>query len=196
MPASEPLPPDTAAISNNREESGLWLWHGEAPAQSGAALPAPPPSGVRRIVPFVASAAHNVRGCLGPPGALALGLAVIGFAAWAMVFALSGGEPVPRKAAVAASAPLLSPSVATAASSTVPAVARPPQPEAVPALPPSFVQTAKERTERETIKPRVSHRWRHVKKARASFARTWTEEPCRYHCDASAEPMTWRGGGD
>ena len=193
MPASERLPPDTSAISNNSEESGLWLWHGEAPARSAAPLP---PSAVGRIVTFVASAAQHVREWLGPPGAFALGLAIIGLAAWAMVFALARGEPVPRKAPVVVSAPPLSPSVATAARSVAPAVAMPPQPTAVPALPPSFVQTGKERAELEPIKPRLSHRWRHVKRARASLARPWTEEPCRYRCDASAEPMSWHGGGE
>jgi hypothetical protein len=89
MTASEPSSPD-----NDRQEQGLWLWHGEAPAQSEALPPIQPLSRIKRMTHLLVSAAQrSMRLALNGPALI--GLALIGSAAWAMLYLLPSGEPVP-----------------------------------------------------------------------------------------------------
>jgi hypothetical protein len=88
MTASEPSLPGAPLVSNDCQESGLWLWHGETPPQGAASPPASPDrssSPVERIADLVGSTARRAR-WMGPP----MGWFLIGFAAFVMAHALSG----------------------------------------------------------------------------------------------------------
>ena len=94
MTALEPFPSDTAPISNENQEAGLWLWHGEAPVRDEApSLPAPSFRRIKRIAHLIDSAAQGATR-LAQPNRRALGLALIGLAAWTVVYLLPSGAPV------------------------------------------------------------------------------------------------------
>jgi hypothetical protein len=76
MTASEPSSPD-----NERQEQGLWLWHGEAPAQSEALPPIQPLSRIERMTHLLVSVAQrSMRLALNGPALI--GLVLIGSAAY------------------------------------------------------------------------------------------------------------------
>jgi hypothetical protein len=191
MTASEPSSPD-----NERQEPGLWLWHGEAPAQSEALPPIQPSSRAQRITDLLASATQRA-GWLTPPKGPAISLALIGLAAWAMLYLLTSGEPMPGDTTAAASAPIPPLGVVRPAStvpSTAVAIARL---DPVPAPPASIAQTGQGPIERKTGKSWAWYRSRHGKRAHAAFIHLrapayW--EPCRYQCDWAGS-ITWHGGG-
>jgi hypothetical protein len=83
-----PEPPSPGTISNDGQQSGLWLWHGEAPPPP--APPVPPPSRIERTVKAVVSAARSA-GWMAPPS----GMAGIALAAWAALHFLPGGQSMP-----------------------------------------------------------------------------------------------------
>jgi hypothetical protein len=192
MTASEPPSPE-----NERQEPGLWLWHGEAPAQNEALPPIQPLSRAKRITDLLVSAGQRARRLASPNGPALIALALLGSAAWAMLYLLPSGEPVRGIRPVSASPPIPRPGVIRAASpvpSTAVAIARL---APVPAAPASIAQTGQEPIEHKTGKSRAWHRSRHVKRAHAAFVHLRTPvywEPCRYQCDWAGS-ITWHGGG-
>ena len=63
MTAPEPSSPD-----NERQEQGLWLWHGEAPAQGEALPPIQPLPRIKRMTHlFVSVAQRSMRLALNGP---------------------------------------------------------------------------------------------------------------------------------
>lgn len=191
MTASEPSSPD-----NERQDPGLWLWHGEAPAQSEALPPIQPSSRAQRITDLLFSATQRA-GWLMPPNGPAIWLALIGLATWAMLYLLPSGEPMPRNMTAAASPPIPPLGVVRPASpvpSTAVAIARL-DPVSAPRA--SIAQTRQEPIEHKTGKSRAWHGSRHGKRALTAFLHLrapayW--EPCRYQCDW-ASSITWHGGG-
>ncbi len=189
MTASEPSSPD-----NERQEPGLWLWQGEAPAQSEALPPIQPLWRIKRMTHLLVSAAQRSMG-LASNGSALIGLALIGSAAWAMLYLLPIEEPGDTTAA--ASPPIPPPGVVRPASpvpSKPVAIARL---EPVPPPPASIAQTDQEPIEHKTEKSRAWHKSRHVKRAHAAFVHLRTPaywEPCRYQCDWTGS-ITWHGGG-
>jgi hypothetical protein len=191
MTASEPSPPD-----NERQESGLWLWHGEAPTQSRALPRIQPLSRIKRMTHLLVSAAQRSMQ-LALNGPALIGLALIGSAAWAMLYLQPIGEPVRGDTPVAASPPIPPPGVVRPASpvpSKPVAIARL---EPVPAPPASIAQTDQEPIKHKTEKSRAWRGSRHVKRVHAAFVYRRTPaywEPCRYQCDWAGS-ITWHGGG-
>ena len=188
MTASEPSSPD-----NDRQEPGLWLWHGEAPAQSETLPPIQPLSRIKRMMHLLVSAAQRSMG-LASNGSALIGLALIGSAAWAMLYLLPIEEPGDTTAA--ASPPIPPPGVVRPASpvpSKPVAIARL---EPVPPPPASVAQTDQEPIEHKTAKLRAWHRSRHEKRGHAAFVHLRTpaySEPCRYQCDWAGS-ISWHGG--
>ena len=189
MTASEPSSPD-----NERQEPGLWLWHGEAPAQSEAPPPIQPLSRIKRITQQLVSAGQpSVRMALNGPALI--GLAVIGSAAWAMLYL----QPIvqPGDTTAAASPPMPPVGVVRPASpspSQAVAIARL---EPVPPPPTSITQEGQEPTEHKTAKSRAWHRSGLGKRASAAFFYRGPpaySEPCRYQCDWAGS-ISWHGGG-
>jgi hypothetical protein len=193
MTASRPSPPDTGPISNESEDPGLWLWHGEAPAAGEAPPLAPPRSHLKRTAHHLGSAAQRAKWMVAPNAFTVIWLAVIGLTAWAMLHLLPAGEPMPRNIPVAASQPVSSPTAVRPA--PPPAAVTPVQLDPVPAPPALTAQTVEQSTERKAVKSRAAHRSRLVKRMHASFVHAWAWEPCRYNCDNWTVPMTWHGGG-
>jgi hypothetical protein len=190
MTVSEPSSPD-----NDRQEPGLWLWQGEAPAQREALPPIRPLSRIKRMTHLLASAAQrSMRLALNGPALI--GLALIGSAAWATLYLLPVGEPVRGDTPVAA-APTVQSLGSVRPAKPVPPAAMP-SVQLGPAPPPvSIAKTVKEPIEPKTTKSRAWHRLRHVKKAHAAFVHLRTpaySEPCRYQCDWAGS-ITWHGGG-
>jgi hypothetical protein len=191
MTALEPSSPD-----NERQEPGLRLWHGEAPTQSEALPSIRPSSRAQRITDLLASATQRA-GWLTPPNGPVIWLALIGLAAWAMLYLLPSGEPMPGHTTATASLPIPPPGVVRAAS-TVPsisvAIARL---DPVPAPPASIAQTGQEPTEHKTGKSQTWHGSPHRKRAHAAFVHLRApaySEPCRYQCDWTGS-IAWHGGG-
>jgi hypothetical protein len=142
MTALEPFPSDTAPISNENQEAGLWLWHGEAPVRDEApSLPAPSFRRIKRIAHLIDSAAQGATR-LAQPNRRALGLALIGLAAWTVVYLLPSGAPVLK---------------------TTPAVVFPPVPSPVAAGParptPAAAATMSSRTKPRLRRLRFTSRW-------------------------------------
>ena len=195
MTALEPFPFDTAPISNENQEAGLWLWHGEAPVRDEApSLPAPSFRRIKRIAHLIDSAAQGATR-LAQPNRRALGLALIGLAAWTVVYLLPSGAPVLKTTPAVVFPPVPSPVAAGPARPTPAAAATTVQSDQAPTPPPSIDQPVDEPTPPNPIKPRPSHRSRLGKRMRASFVHWGTWEPCRYNCDSWVVPMTGHGGG-
>jgi hypothetical protein len=191
MTASEPSSPD-----NERQDPGLWLWHGEAPAQSEALPPIQPSSRAQRITDLLFSATQRV-GWPMPPNGPAIWLALIGLAAWAMLYLLPSGEPMPRNMTAAASPPIPPLGVVRPASPVPPTAVAIARLDPVSAPRASIAQTRQEPIEHKTGKSRAWHGSRHGKRAHTAFLHLrapayW--EPCRYQCDW-ARSITWHGGG-
>ena len=190
MTASEPSSPD-----NERQEQGLWLWHGEAPAQSEALPPIQPLSRIKRMTHLLVSVAQrSMRLALNGPALI--GLALIGSAAWAMLYFLPTGEPVRGDTSIPAAPIVQSLGGVRPARPVPPAAMRIVQ--LGPAPPPVMIaKTVEEPIEPKTAKSRAWHRSRHVKRAHATFVHLRTpaySEPCRYQCDWAGS-ITWHGGG-
>lgn len=225
MMGSEPSLPEAPRISGDDQESGLWLLHGQTPAQGETAPPAPPASRSKGIAYFLGFAVRGAKR-LASPDMLWLGLVLIGLAAWAAVIFLPDEEPWPKNTPVAASPPVPSPAAASPVGAQPPAMATtaqsgqaptPPAPSPVaaspagpqlpaaattaeldqaPTPPPWIVQPMEQPTGPRTLKPRVSHRRRLVRRVHGSLVQRWAwEPPCRYNCDNWTVPMTWHGGG-
>lgn len=187
-----------APISNDSQESGLWLWQGEAPPQSEAPPPAPPArprSRVERIVDLVGSAAVLRARWMGPP----TGWLLMGLAAFVIAHALSAGGPRPGNMPAAAPQPVPSPSVALAASPA------PPDGMTVAHL---GQMSEPSRSIAQRMPGRNEHipaKWRTSRRSRLVVRRAYPllvyrsapvfREPCRYQCDDLAEGMTWHSGG-
>lgn len=154
---------------------------------------------VKRVAQLFISAAQGAK-WLAPRNRTALGLVFIGLVASAIVYMLPSSEPVSGSAPATASAPTLSQGAVRPAIPMPPAAAALVQAdEPVPTPAVSMPQTGEGSAGRKTVKPRAWHKWRLVRRAAhaSSFhVRTAVlSEPCRYHCDDWAEPMTWHGGG-
>jgi hypothetical protein len=208
MTGSEPPLPDTPLISGDEQQSGLWLLDGQMLANGGTTPLALPPSRTGRIAHLLVSAAQRAGWPVLPNGPL-LWFVLIGLAAWTALYLLPSAEPM-RNTTVAASQAVPSAVVALPARPVPPEVvalpARPVPPAAATTAlldqaltpPPSIGQPVEEPSEPKTLKPRSSHRPRHVKRVRAKFVHAWmpvVSEPCRYNCDNWTVPMTWHGGG-
>lgn len=190
MTAPEPSSPD-----NERQEQGLWLWHGEAPAQGEALPPIQPLPRIKRMTHlFVSVAQRSMRLALNGPALI--GLALIGSAAWAMLYLLPTGEPVPGDAPIPAAPVVQSLGSARPARPVPPAAI--PIVQLDPAPPPVMIaKTVEEPIEPKTGKSRAWRGSRHVKRAHAAFVHLRTpaySEPCRYQCDWAGS-ITWHGGG-
>jgi hypothetical protein len=148
---------------------------------------------VKRVAQLLSSARHAR--WLAPPIGTALGLVLIGLAAAGVVYLLPRWQPIPGNTSAAASAPgAMRPAIPIPPATET--VAQSDEPVSTPAA--SMPQTVKGSDGHKTAKSRASHKWRVVKRPRASFFGRRTavlSEPCRYHCDDWAEPMTWHGGG-
>jgi hypothetical protein len=208
MTASEPSLPGAPLVSNDGQESGLWLWQGETPPQGAASPPASPvgpSSRVERIADLVGSAARRAR-WMGPP----TGWFLIGLAAFVMAHALSGGGPIPANTLAAAPqpappAPAVAPQPGPSPSAALPASPTPPTGVPVAQLGQvsepsgSIAQRMAGRNEH------IPAKWRASRRSRLVVRRVYPllvyrsapvfREPCRYQCDDGAEVMTWHGGG-
>jgi hypothetical protein len=118
---------------------------------------------------------------LAPPMGTALGLVLIGLAAAAAVYLLPSRQPIPGNTSAAASPP--APAAVAHSDDPVPAPA---------AL---ITNTVERSAGHKTVKSRTSHRSRFAKRVHAAGRTAVFSEPCRYHCDEGAEPVTWHGGG-
>ncbi len=220
--APEPFLGDTAAMSSDNEEPGLWLWHGAEPSKSeepaqGAApakreapsemTPGASPSRVERIADRLRSAMGRA-GWIAPPGAMAL-LALAALAAAQLL--PNGGPRSPNTATVQSQRPRSTsvgrrstpmPPIAKLEQVAIPLPALPvlpaPHLEPVPLEPLSATQPAAGRAVHKTLERRVAHRSRRAaRRVHASLAHRpkpmlWAD--CRYRC-GWMEPMTWHGGG-
>jgi hypothetical protein len=153
---------------------------------------------VKRVAQLFISSARGAKWA--PRNRTALGLVLIGLVASAIVYMLPSSEPVSGSAPATASAPTLSQGAVRPAIPMPPAAAALVQAdEPVPTPAVSMPQTGEGSAGRKTVKPRAWHKWRLVRRAAHAWsfhARTAVlSEPCRYHCDDWAEPMTWHGGG-
>jgi hypothetical protein len=196
MTGSEPPLPDTPLISGDEQQSGLWLLDGQMLAHGQATPLALPPSRTRRIAHLLVSAAQRAGLPVLPNGPL-LWFVLIGLAAWTALYLLPSAEPT-RNTAVAASQAVPSAVAALPASPVPPAAATTALLDPALTPPPSIGQPVEEPSEPKMLKPRSSHRPRHVKRVRVTFVHARTpvvSEPCRYSCDNWAVPMTWHGGG-
>lgn len=190
----EPSSPDAATRSNESQEPGLWLWHGEAPASGEAAPLAPPGSRLKRIMRLLGSAAQRVGPKVTPNALAGVWLTIIGLTAWAVLHLLSGGEPVPGNTPIASPLPVASQAIVRPARPLPPAAVTVARLDPLPA-PASTAQTVKPPPERRAVKSRASHRSRLARRVHASFVQAWVSDPCRYSCDNWTAPMTWHGGG-
>jgi hypothetical protein len=208
MTASEPSLPGAPLLSNDCQESGLWLWHGETPPQGAASPPASPAgssSRVERIADLVGFAARRAR-WMGPP----TGWFLVGLAAFVMAHALSGDGPIPANTLAAAPqpappAPAAAPQPGPSPSAALPASPTPPTGVPVPQLGQasepsgSIAQRMARRNEHIPAKWPASRRpqlaARRVYPLLVGRAAPVFPEPCRYQCDDGAEGMTWHGGG-
>ena len=193
MEASKPPLPDTVPISNDSQETGFWLWQGEAPPPR----PAPaiqPSSRFERLATAISSAARSAR-WMGPPS----GLALIALAAGLALHLLSGGRSMPGNMSAAAPLPVAAPSLARPVS--------PPLAASLTEAPVDQVQAPSAPTVQAMDGP-IRHnpvKWRArrrpsltARRSHALFARRPTPvfvEPCRYQCDGWAEAAAWHGGG-
>jgi hypothetical protein len=171
------------------------------PALTAAALPRYIPPlmlSVKRLAHLLVFSPQRAK-WLSVRNRTALGLVLIGLAAWAMVYLLPSAEPVPGNTPAAASPPAPSPGVVRPTILIPPASATLPQSDnPVPSPAASKPRSVEGSAERKTAKSRASHKWRMVERLHASFFRgraAVLPEPCRDHCDDWAEPMTWHGGG-
>ena len=193
MEASEPPPPDAPLISNDSEESGLWLWRGEIPPPRPAS-PVRLSSRLERVATFFISAARSAR-WLGPPS----GLALIALAAFVTAHLLPGGQSTRGNTSAAALRPVSAPSLARSISPAPPAplTEAPVDRAQAPSAP--ITQAVAGLTQHKPVKWRAMHRSRlTVRRSRALFARRRTPvfiAPCRYQCDGWAEAAAWHGGG-
>lgn len=189
--ASTPPLPDTMPISNSSQESGLWLWRGEAPSPP----PAPsvsPPSRIERVAVPIISAARSARWMAVPSG-----LALVGLAAWVALQLLRGGQSIPGSTPVAAPQPAPTPSLARPISPAPPPITDALLDQVEPPSAP-VTQAMAEPTQRKTVKWRARRTSRlAARRSHAWFARSRTPlsiAPCRYQCDW-ADGTGWHGGG-
>ena len=192
MEASKPPLPNAAPISNDSQESGLWLWRGETP-QPPPMPPVPSPSRIERVAARIIAAARSAR-WLAPP----TGLALISLAAWVSLDLLAGIHSMPGKTSVAALSSAPPPGLARQIIPTPP----PPLAEApldqVPAQSAPVTQAMTEPTQRTAVNWRARHKLPlTARRSHLLYAHRWTpvfDEQCRYHCDW-AEAGAWHGGG-
>jgi hypothetical protein len=138
------------------------------------------------------SAARSAR-WMAPPS----GLALVGFAAWASLHLLSGGQSVSTNTSAAALQPVPAPSLARPISPAPPPLAEAPLDQARAPSPP-VTQAVAGPAQHKTVKWRARRRSPLiVRRGHTWFAHRWTPvfmEPCRYQCDWM-EPTAWHGGG-
>src|SRR5271170_734557 len=212
MEASKPpLPVDASPISDDSQESGLWLWRGEVlspglePPVAVAPSVAPPcaaasPADMTGVVEISTPSAVRTPSCIerlrtlfisaarsAPWMAPASVWALIGLAAFVMAHLLPGGHSMPGNTSTAALLPVPAPGLARPISLPPP----PPLTEApldqvqAPSAP--VAQAMAEPTLHKAIKWRASHRSPlTVRRSHPLFAQRWTPvfvEHCRYRCD-------------
>jgi hypothetical protein len=189
MEASRPPPPDAPLISNDSQESGLWLWRGEAPSPRPAP-PVRPSSRLERVASLFISAARSA-GWMGPPS----GLALVALAAFVTAHLLPGGQAMPGTTSAAALQSMPAPSLAHSISPAPPAplIEAPVDRVQAPSAPVRQAMVG------PTLHKPVRWRARHtIRRSHVLFARRWTPvfiQPCRYECDW-AQGTAWHGGGD
>ena len=154
-------------MSDESQESGLWLWHGKAPLPSGPK----PASRVRQILGRILSAARW-DGWLALPGGLTLGY----FAASVLLHSTPPDEPVPSD----------TPTVARPIAAEPPAEVTAQTDQVQVPSAPTTQMTARE-LERQVAKWREHRAWSaRVRKTHLLLARRGS---------SMFEPMTWHGGG-
>ena len=193
MEASKPPLPDTVPISNDSQETGFWLWQGEAPPPRPA--PAIQPSArFERLATAIISAARSAR-WMGPP----TGLALIALAAGLALHLLSGGRSMPGNMSAAAPLPVAAPSLARPVSPPLAASLTEAPMDQVQAPSAPIVQAMAAPTQHIPVKWRARRRPSlTARRPHALFARRRAPvfvEPCRYQCDGWAEAAAWHGGG-
>ena len=154
-------------MSNESQESGLWLWRGKAPPPSGPK----PASRVRQILGCILSAAR-----WGDWLALAGGLTLALFAASAVLHSTPRGEPVPSDTPTVAR-PIIAepPAEVTAQTDQV-------QLPSAPTAPMTAGEPERQVAKRQTHRTGSAT----VRKTHLLLAR---------RVSPPFEPMTWHGGG-
>jgi hypothetical protein len=199
METSKPPLDDALPISNDRQETGFWLWRGEVPS------PQRPPtartsSRMERVAIVIISAARSAR-WLGPPSVFAL----IALVAFVTAHLLPGGQSIPANTSAAALGSAPAPRLARPVSPAPPPPLAEAPMERVQARPAALTQETAGPTQemakpkaRKTVKWRVRHRSPiTVRSSHALFAHRWAPvivDACRYGCDW-AETTAWHGGG-
>jgi len=188
MQTLKPPLPDEMPISNGSQESGLWLWRGETPSPA----PLRSRSRVERVSALIVSAARSA-----PWMAPTSGLALIGFAAWAILHLLPG-DPSPGNMSAAAPHRVVTPRVARLLTPAPPPLTEAPL-DQEQAQSTRVIQSIAIPTHHRTVKWRSKRRSQlAARRSPAPVAHRWASvlvEPCRYQCDW-AQGMAWHGGGD
>ena len=190
METSKPPLPDAVPISNDSQETGLWLWRGEAPLPRPAP-PGRPSSRIERVATLIISAARSARWMAMPLVALAVTLHL-----------LTGGQSMPGKmpgnTSAAAPQPTPAPSLALPISPAPPAPLTEAPLDQAPAPSAPVTQAMADLIQHKAVKRQARHRPPiTVRRSPVLLAHRWTPvlvDVCRYGCDW-AEATAWHGGG-